>query len=416
MREKEGYTPLQPSVQIAQNGFLHYMKYTILVLLFFTIGYTTKGIAQSPENYRIGIAANLPIINNFTDTFSAKTGWGIFGNVEYAVNKHLRFNPTLAYNNFSYNQNYFNSSNIAQRRKITEHYFDIIAELNYLPTPNANSTRLNFGMGVSFLGGRITDRPDVLGQNISSITVANKKDFTPNFIMNLGINAPLSKKIDLGIQYTISLPHKIFARDISGRLGTFQIRLSYKIAAHPVSNGKKANKRKNKKNVKAFYSLYNKDSLVIVVRLKEDMYRIKLLRSEGYHVDARKIEEKQFEKNLAIVEAFKKKFTLLPVYYFYNTDSKTILKNGFDGVLLNEQLLRDSSFRLPKKEYVIAEFAREFDEVTQTSGMYGLVIYNSTFKNIAAPFPAFTPNAYGILNTVEVIEKFQKRLYRYLNQ
>lgn len=388
------------------------MRLTIIALLFFTIGCTTKGFAQKPNAYRLGIAANLPFVSNFTDTFSARTGFGIFGSTEYTIGNHLRFTPALAYNNFGYNQNYFDTSGAGQLRKITEHYFDLIAELNYLPTPSANSTRINFGMGISLLGNRVTDQPDILGRNISRITVNNKKSLTPNFILNLGINAPLSRKIDLGVQYTLSLPHKIFPRDISGRLGTFQIRLSYKIEPKVFSNGEEANEA----DKNASYSIFNKDSLIVVVRLKENNRRVKMLKSEGLVTDADELEKETLEKNLSLVEAFKEKFTLLPVYYFYDTDSKITLEKGFEGILLNEKLERDSSYHLPKKEYIIAEFARQFNEVTQTSGMYGLVIYDADFKNIPEPFPAFTSNAYGLLSTTEVIGKFQKRLYKYLKQ
>ncbi len=382
------------------------------ILLLFICFVSTASAQRSPEAYRVGIAANLPVINNHTDTFSARTGFGLWGSVEYDLNHHLRFTPTLAYNNFGYNQNYFSDSGVRQSRKITEHYFDAIAELNYLPSPKANSTRINFGMGISFLGGRVTDQPDILGRNITQRTLNNKKSFTPNFLMSLGINAPLSRKIDLGVQYIASLPHKIFPQDVSGRLGTVQIRLSYKLIPDALA----PTKPKNAENENQSVSLYNKDSLIVLVRLKENAKRIKMLQNMGELSFAEEERKDALEKNQALVEAFKEKFTLLPVYYFYDTDSKIALEKGFEGILLNEKLERDSSFKLPKKEYIIAEFARQFNEVTQTSGMYGLVIYDDNFKNIPEPFPAFTSNAYGLLSTTDVIGKFQKRLYKYLKR
>lgn len=391
------------------------MRFTVLVILLSIVGFINETKAQlAPTVYRLGINANLPFISNHTDTFSARTGWGLWGSSEFDIGQSLRFTPTLAYNNFGYSQNYFSDSGARQTRKITEHYFDFVAELNYLPSPKSTSTRINFGMGVSVLSNRVTDQPDEIGRNITVRTVNNKKSFTPNFIANLGINAPLGKYVDLGIQYTISLPHKVFPQDVSGRLGTFQIKLGFKIIPSAMKTADDA--EKEKVSAAQPLSLYKKDSLIVIVRLKEKAKRIKYFKENGLYLDAEEERQNAFDDNMAIVEAFKEKFTLLPVYYFYDSDSKTILENGFDGVLLNENLVRDSSFRLPQKEYVIAELGRQFDDVSQTSGMYGLVVLDSKFQNIASPFPAFTSNAYGFLSTKEMIGKFQKRLYKYLSQ
>lgn len=388
-------------------------KLRALLILALVIVVSNIAAQTTPTTYRLGFAANLPYINDYTDTFSARTGWGLWGNTEFNIGNRLRFTPGLAYNNFGYNQNYFNDSGATQRRKITEHYFDAVAELSYLASSKENSVRINFGMGASVLLNRFTDQPDDLDRNITIRTLNNKKPYTPNFIAHLGVSAPLNKRIDLGLQYTLSLPHKVFPRDISGRLGTFQIKLAFKIP-HPKDDNFKVEGEEEEQPQKL--SLYNKDSLIVVVRLKENAKRIKSLEDQGLGVYAEEERQETLEKNIAIVEAFKEKFTLLPVYYFYNTDSKRVLENGFEGLLLNEKLERDSSFRLPKKEYIIAEFGRQFDEVSQTSGMYGLVILNDNFENIPAPFPAFTSNAYGILSTRDVIGKFQKRLYKYLKQ
>lgn len=390
------------------------MRFTVLVILLLIVGFINEAQAQfEPTAYRLGINANLPFVSNHKDTFSARTGWGLWGSSEFDIGQSLRFTPTLAYNNFGYSQNYQGDSSTRQRRKITEHYLDFVAELNYLPSPKSTSTRINFGMGVSVLSNRVTDQPDEIGRNITIRTVNNKKSFTPNFIANLGINAPLGKRVDLGIQYTISLPHKVHPLDVSGRLGTFQIKLGFKIIPSAMRT---VDQEKIKASTVMPLSLYKKDSLIVIVRLKEKAKRIQYLKENGLYLDAEEERQNAFDDNMAIVEAFKEKFTLLPVYYFYDTDSKTILGDGFDGVLLNENLVRDSSFRLPKKEFIIAELGRQFDDVSQTSGMYGLVVLNASFDNIASPFPSFTSNAYGLLSTKEMIGKFQKRLYKYLTQ
>ena len=223
-------------------------------------------------------------------------------------------------------------------------------------------------------------------------------------------NAPLSKKIDLGLQYNLGLPNKISPLDITGRLSTLQIRLSYKLV--PEKDGEEAVKKSKNYNTET-YLPYQADSLVIIVRLKENLRRILTLREQGYLAEANEEENNTRADNLDIINAFKQKFTFIPVLFFYDTDSKEVLNGNFEGILLNNDLKRDSSVQLPQRQYLFAEFARLFDETTQTSGMYGLVIYDDKFKNIKDPFPAFTSNAYGFLNTGEVITKFQKKLKKY---
>lgn len=382
-------------------------------LVFSVLLFPYKAMAQnnSPLSYRVGLGANLPFVTSNTDTFSARTGWGVWADAEYKINDRMRFHPGLGYNNFGYFQNYTTDSGVSERRRIIEHYFDLTGQISISPSPAENSARLFIGLGVSFLAQRSVNQPDILDINITQATLDDKKSFAPGFLVSAGFSAPLSKKIDLGLQYNLGFPNKIRPLDITGRLSTLQIRLSYKLVPN---SGSKKEEIKRRLSTDA-YLPYQADSLVIIVRLKENKRRILTLREQGYLADANEEESNTREDNLAIVNAFKQKFTYLPVLFFYDTDSKEALNGNFEGILLNDDLKRDSSVQLPQKQYLFAEFAQLFYETTQTSGMFGLVIYDDKFKNLKDPFPAFTSNAYGLLNTGEVITKFQKKLVKYFN-
>lgn len=385
--------------------------FVFLVFSIFLMPSNSQAQGNKPLSYRVGFGANLPFVTSNTDTFSARTGWGVWGDAEYTINDRVHFHPGLAYNNFGYFQNYTSDSGISERRKIIEHYFDLTGQISISPSAAQNSAKFFFGLGISLLAQRSVDQPDILGINITQATLDDKKSFAPGLLASAGFSAPLSKKIDLGLQYNLSVPNKIRPLDITGRLSTLQIRLSYKLTP---DNGIK--KESTKRRASTDIELpYNPDSLVIIVRLKENLRRILALREQGYPADANEEENNTRIDNLEIMNTFKQKFAYLPVFFFYDTDSKEALNGNFEGILLNEDAKRDSSVLLPQKEYLFAEFARLFDETTQTSGMYGLVIYDSRFKNIREPFPAFTSNAYGFLNTGEVISKFQKKLRKYFN-
>mgnify|MGYP004364939915 CR=1 FL=1 len=79
------------------------------------------------------------------------------------------------------------------------------------------------------------------------------------------------------------------------------------------------------------YLPYKPDSLVIVVRLKEHLQRIAILREGGNYAEANEEESNTREDNLAIVNAFKQKFTVMPVLFFYDNDSRQALTGNFEG-------------------------------------------------------------------------------------
>lgn len=124
-------------------------------------------------------------------------------------------------------------------------------------------------------------------------------------------------------------------------------------------------------------------------------------------------------ENKNIINAFKN-YTFGPVYYFYDTDSKLLLDSICEGYFVNsETLKRDSNIKFNCRggaKYVIAEFEQYFDEATQTSGAFGLVIYNKQFKVMSKPFPRFTTNLYGLYSYRNVITHFNKKVDKFLKK
>lgn len=403
------------------------MKKTITAyLLFFLLFICTTALhAQLTENkketpkpqaYSAGLSANLPILLAYTDTFSARTGWGLWGNAEYALGRGWAFTPGLAYNSFGFNQYFYNDSGVIQRRKITEHYFDLMAGFSFTPGGYNNGIRIHTGLGVSLLGQRNTDLPDELGRNISQITIDKKKSFSAGLLLSVGLSAPLSKKVDVGLNYLQGIPINVYPRDIVGRVGTLQLTVGYRFI--PKTTPKNWANVEDEETSFALTTepLYKKDSLVILVRLKENKKRILALKEGGYLNDAAELEEETRYNNMQVYEAVNKNFNQLTVYYFYDTDSKAVLAGNTDNVLLDTNLIRDASIVWPQKQVFFAEFATRFDEVSQTSGMYGWVVYTDNFKEVPPPFPAFVSNAYGLLSKKEVISRFNKKLAQYFQQ
>lgn len=394
------------------------MRRGIYVVVFTAIGLLISTAVTAQNNginkkdalaYRLGFNINMPFVTAHTDTFKSRVGWGLWGEAEYKLSSRWRVMPGLAYNSFGFNQYFYNDSGAVERRVITEHYMELGSRFSYQPLEDENSVRIIMGAAFSFLVDRKTSLPDIEGTNVTRLTLDNKKSMQPGILLSAGFMAPLSKHIDLGIQYNQGLPAKIHPLDIVGRVGSLQVKLNYKIVPKKAETVLQSDEK-----VEAATDLpYKYDSLMIIVRVKENFTRVALLKDQGYLEEAEEERLKALEAAMEIRNAFIQKFTFVPVYFIYDSDSKLALNGKFDGILLNSTMQRDSTIKLPAKQHLFAEFARQFDEASNTSGMYGLVVYTDKFKNIPEPFPAFVSNAYGFLNEAEVVAKFEKRLKKY---
>jgi hypothetical protein len=193
-----------------------------------------------------------------------------------------------------------------------------------------------------------------------------------------------------------------------------QVQVNYKLEKKPKTTAEpgEIKKRDDDEEVER---PYKRDSLVLLVRLSENLTRINLLKQQGEPAEAEKERLYTQEENLKVMEAFREEFKLFPVLFFYDTDSKTALKGNFEGLFLNPSLQRDSTIELPQRQYLFAEFGRQFDEMSQTSGMFGFVIYDDRFRQVPSPFPSFVSDKYGILSKKEVIARVNKKLKKYFS-
>lgn len=394
------------------------MRRGIYIVVFAAIGLLISTTAAAQNNginkkdalaYRLGFNINMPFVSAYTDTFKSRVGWGLWGEAEYKLSSRWRVMPGLGYNSFGFNQYFYNDSGAVERRVITEHYMELGSRFSYQPLDDESSVRIILGAAFSFLVDRKTSFPDIEGTNVTRLTLDNKKSMQPGILLSAGFMAPLSKRIDLGIQYNQGLPAKIHPLDVVGRVGSLQVKLNYKIVPRRAETALQPEEK-----VEMATDLpYKYDSLMLIVRVKENFTRIALLKDQGYLAEAEEERLKALETAMEIRNAFTRNLTFIPVYFIYDSDSKLALNGKFEGILLNSAMQRDSSITLPAKQHLFAEFARQFDEVSNTSGMYGLVVYTDKFKNIPEPFPAFVSNAYGFLNDAEVVTKFEKRLKKY---
>ncbi|MBI5540460.1 MAG: hypothetical protein HY951_10410 [Bacteroidia bacterium] len=182
----------------------------------------------------------------------------------------------------------------------------------------------------------------------------------------------------------------------------------------------------------------------LFIRLQTKRNSIEALKEVGKNEKAIKLEKKQSEYNLGILNAFKTNFNFCSVYYFLSDNSINIKDGLFDKVVfLNDSLRADTTIKFDNKYFLIAEFgAIEKDtiqrfshysyepngnwSVKKVSHYYGgtemdfgaLVIKSEKFIQLKRPFPYYVrtfdtlPIERNLNITVRKINKKLKRFYK----
>jgi len=181
---------------------------------------------------------------------------------------------------------------------------------------------------------------------------------------------------------------------------------------------------------------------VLLVRLKTRKNSISALRKGGQHKKADKIEKKQFQYNMKIVNGFKTKFDFCPTYFFYSDCSQAVLDKEFDKVqFLNDSLQYDTTITFNKTTFLTAEFGiieqdtmQYFDNFYYVPGTedglakrskyngatnmtFGaLIIKSDLFVQLRKPFPYYSRTLYSLPIRCKpklVVEEMNIRLHRF---
>lgn len=152
----------------------------------------------------------------------------------------------------------------------------------------------------------------------------------------------------------------------------------------------------------------------LVVRLHNNKTLIESLRKMGKADLATQKEYEMMAINKNIILAFKKNYNFSPVYFFYSSNSDTLLKGARSGIFLDTNLTVDPSISLKEKFYLIAEkddvynssigfvtedTARYVKEVGNASKEAAMVIKNKYGHQLKEPFPFFVTSKSTITGT-----------------
>lgn len=119
---------------------------------------------------------------------------------------------------------------------------------------------------------------------------------------------------------------------------------------------------------------------MLLVRLKTSEKKIAAFEKRGDFVKAEKVKNMQRLENLEIVDAFKNYYNYSKVYFFFANETERILEGQWNGVFLNDSLLRDPSINPEKTS---KWFIGEFDYLeTDTARHWERSYYNRDTKRL----------------------------------
>lgn len=172
---------------------------------------------------------------------------------------------------------------------------------------------------------------------------------------------------------------------------------------------------------------------VLVVRLESEERKINALREKGaasarsgqqIEAEIQSLIEKRDSFNINLIRAFAQEFTFCPVYFIYDTDSRSFLEGNREGIFLNHKARRDSTVTWSHKNYLGLRSGEALN------GPEGLIVTDDRFRDLPNPFPGFVKknsagsifnwllarDIYYVKNADRMVGKLQRKLTNFYEQ
>ncbi|MDD4217480.1 MAG: hypothetical protein PHZ24_09120 [Bacteroidales bacterium] len=159
------------------------------------------------------------------------------------------------------------------------------------------------------------------------------------------------------------------------------------------------------------------DSSILLVRLQTKEHSLQIYRNASRHKFADKKELGQKTLNQQIVNAFRKNFNFCEVYFFYSNESSNIIEQKFhETIFLNDSLQKTPSIKPNFEDHYY--YIAEFKTITSETGIQGLIIMDSEFKQLDKPFPYYAKNPFFASKSkfaFTTVKRFNENLHNYYN-
>ncbi|HCS21920.1 MAG TPA: hypothetical protein DIW47_15420 [Bacteroidetes bacterium] len=352
------------------------------------------------------VHGNLTSIPQFREIYfvNAHGAFGVYAARRVKPKYDLRLGVKA--NTVAYSRNATDSFELFIQR-IREYYIDLPVSLFYYPSRTERTWGFYGGLTPSFLLNKYVSRPE---NNKSYAKLPEDPSRTGRFDLgaHVGASLKLNPRFSIAASYTFSFTNNQIAPYNSGRFSQFDIGLGFQINA---PNAKESEKEIGKTEDIIHFK---RKSLVMLVRLKTEAKRIKMLENSGYPEDAKELREEVEAENQMTIEAFRLGYTFSEVRFFYDTLSSAIAGEHYEGNVFDENNIYSDSIITDTTDILIAEFGSPYSEAFGASSGFGLVVYDYQFNQMKDPFPYYVSTQYGLVSRKEAVIRFDKKLREYL--
>ncbi len=144
----------------------------------------------------------------------------------------------------------------------------------------------------------------------------------------------------------------------------------------------------------------------LIVRLKskskkidalEKLFQDGAISKASYEAGVQRVIKERTRENKKIAEAFLNYYDFSAVYIIYDSSSTLVAKGTTKDIFLNENLELDPTIQLKETPVVFTRIGRT--DLSDTSGMIGMIFQNQQFEDLTRPFPYFL-RLYPLGNTI----------------
>ena len=274
-------------------------------------------------------------------------------------------------------------------------YASLFIHYNYSISPDFS---INIGPQYSVL---------LKSKTVNGAVDTKTKGYSDFLSGEIGFDYRLQKHVRLGLHY--EYPYDTKDLKIWPNL---KLKLTISIDQNTFNkNKKKQKKAKSNENIK---TLKNN---ALLIRLRAYKRQIELANKTNNINLKNEIIKRRDANNREIMKAFQKRFNFCPVYFFYNSDTKKILKRNFNSVFLDSNLQKDTSIHFSLNKFFIGEISEASTDTSYSTDFsnYGIHIRDENLNIIPKPFPNFISGyfAFSKKDYQDMVRLLNKKLTLY---
>ena len=158
------------------------------------------------------------------------------------------------------------------------------------------------------------------------------------------------------------------------------------------------------------------EKTAMVVVLMTGSNKINSLEKSNQQEKADVLKNENRQKQLELIQVFKRNFTFCEVYFIFNTDLQKAKAGNLNDVLLDDSLEYNFKLQNHHPNFYFCRIGEIYFETFGTT-MDGIALYDSSFNMLDPPFPYYLRRHYSLTfvhrDDDELVFEFNDRLLKY---